>query len=242
MGMKTWSFQDNGIAGRNGGIYGPFEFDGTGIMFLGCTSPNDGEPQGPNLTNVQIRVHPGYKPTTLTGNGVAFPGVAVDGIPLTAGQWFRLDQKVSTWYFSVPIQGIGQPLSYWFAVVDDCGFYAGSVDLQTPAVVKKTFTDAVLAVPILVANSPAMLTGWYLDNPDVAFAYLQFFDTSNPASVTPGTTVPKITLGIPPGAAANAFESSGLATFFNGIVVFASTARANGVAPGAAMDINIFFE
>jgi len=244
MGLKTWSFQDNGKAGANGGGYGPFEFDGLGVMFLGATTPNTGAPQGPNLNNIQVRVHPGWKPSFLTGNGEMYPSIAVDGVPLTAGGWFRLKDVVSTWYFSIPVQGLGQPITYWFAIIDreDCEFYAGNSNLETPAVVKKSFTDPVTATPVLVSDQPCLLTGWYNFNSDAAAVYVQFFDTDDPASVTLGTTVPVLSLGIPAGAAANAFEQSGVRTFFNGIVIASTTTRNGNAAPGADTDVDIFFE
>jgi hypothetical protein len=95
--------------------------------------------------------------------------------------------------------------------------------------------------PIVARNSPATLRGWYLFNPNAVTVYLQFFDTSSDGDVTPGSTPPYFSLGIPAGSGANVVVGR-LCDFLRGIVIVAATTRAGNVAPAVPLDFNIFFE
>jgi hypothetical protein len=97
---------------------------------------------------------------------------------------------------------------------------------------------ALLTSPVGVLNKPGTLTGWYLLNKDAAVVYLQIFDKNSEGSVGTSDT-PKLSLGVPAGAAANA---PAMADFLHGIVIRASSDRVAAIAPGAALEYNLFFD
>lgn len=91
-----------------------------------------------------------------------------------------------------------------------------------------------------VKGTAGTVTGYYIYNPNAAVAYVQFFDVASATTVTLGTTVPDITLGIPATAGANLL-GDGL-TFSNGIK-FACTTTATGLtAPSTGLDVNIYYQ
>lgn len=243
-GIRSWSFQDNGSAGKNGGTYGPFIFDGLGLMFVGATIPATG---GDTLENVQIRVTPGWKPIKETADSLGFPSLAADGIPMTSGQWFKFGEKINQWIISVPNQTVGEIITYWFLVIEDACFDGNGLKLDPSDLAAGNlgagapFSGTATGAAQLVANAPRILRGYYLSNTDAAFAYLQLFDADNAGAVTLGVTPPDLSFGIPPGAAANVLSDAGLKRFLKGVVIAATTARANAVAPGVPMDVNLFF-
>jgi hypothetical protein len=232
MGLQIFKFNDNGIANENGGIYGPFQQTARGLMFLGYTTPST-DSSDPQLNNTQIRVHPGIKPTILTGNAGFYPALAADGIPLTAGQYFRLSKNETQWYFSILPQGVAQVRTFLFAVLPDECFEAGTLNLNTPPV---SFNSAPVGVSStgtkdLVSKTPVTLRGWSVLNEDtVNPAYVQLFDTNDPASVTLGTTTPDFVIPLPPGAGANVVGS--VRDFINGIVAAVTTTPDGNVAGG----------
>lgn len=244
MGIRSWSFQDNGAAGANGGLYGPFEFDANGVMFVGATVPGAG---GNSLENVQVRVHPGYKPIAQTKDAVGFPSLSADGVPLTSGQWFTLQDVNSNWYFSVPNQTSGEQITYWFLILEGCGFNGNGFRLDPSDLAAggslgggTFFEQLATAAAILAATGPHDLRGWYIFNEDTVENFIQLFDAPNAGAVTVGTTVPKLSFGIPPGAAANILASEGI-PFTEGIVIAATTTPTGNTAPANPLDVNLFF-
>jgi hypothetical protein len=239
MGLRSWNFQDNGVANANGGVYGPFEFDAFGLMFVGATVPSGA---GPSLENVQIRVHPGWKPILLTKDASAFPSLGADGIPMTSGQWFKFGSKNTQWYFSVPNQNIGDVITYWFLAIEDQCFDGNGLKLDPTDLVAggggASSAGTATAAAQLIAAGTNNLRGWYLSNFDAAQVYLQIFDAPNAAAVTLGVTIPDLSLGIPAGAAANVLGQA--RNFLKGIVIAATTTRAGAVAPGVPLDFNLF--
>jgi hypothetical protein len=119
--LAFFSFNDNGIAGASGGVYGPFSFSARGVMFLGATVPNGASSAPLRVQNIPVRVHPGSKPTcpTAVATGTNQPGVSNDGIPLSQGGWFRMQDFESNWWFSVDSNGDGLPFTYQFALIQD---------------------------------------------------------------------------------------------------------------------------
>lgn len=82
------------------------------------------------------------------------------------------------------------------------------------------------------------LGAYYCWNPNAAVAYLQIFDISG--TVTLGTSVPKWSIGLPAGSAANLELSNGL-HFANAIKIAATTTATGSTAPTSAIDCNIGF-
>ena len=81
--------------------------------------------------------------------------------------------------------------------------------------------------------------GYYIYNPDSAAAYVQFFDESG--TITIGTTTPKMSIGVPAGAAAH-IEFAHDIPFLNSIKVAATTTATGLTAPGTSLVANIFYK
>ena len=91
----------------------------------------------------------------------------------------------------------------------------------------------------LVTGSGGVLGTVYCYNANGSVAYLQIFDVATAAGVTVGTTVPKLSLGIPSALASGTGPTSVGIEFVNGIQV-ASTTSATG-SSSATMDCNVTF-
>lgn len=91
---------------------------------------------------------------------------------------------------------------------------------------------------ILVKATQGLLFGWHIKNTTGAALYVQIFDVAALASVTLGTTVPYVSLGL----AANASSSAAFPVPIacnNGIAVFSTTTA--GGNTGAASDCVFFY-
>lgn len=91
-----------------------------------------------------------------------------------------------------------------------------------------------------VKSGAGTLGGWYIYNPNASVAYVQIYDTAT-GSITVGTTVSVLSIGIPPTSAANLELTLGLA-FATAICVAATTAAGNSTAPGTALDCNFWYK
>lgn len=91
----------------------------------------------------------------------------------------------------------------------------------------------------LVVGNPARLGIVYCYNNTAAPAYIQIFDAATAASVTVGTTTPKLSLGIPTVLASGIGPAVIGIAFYKGIVV-ASTTTATG-STTATMDCNVTY-
>ena len=90
------------------------------------------------------------------------------------------------------------------------------------------------------ANTPGIVAGWYIYNPNNVVTYVQFFNLQASA-VTLGTTAPAYSIGIPALSAANLMSPTGIA-HTTAISIAATTTRAGSTAPGTAIDMNIFYK
>jgi hypothetical protein len=91
----------------------------------------------------------------------------------------------------------------------------------------------------VVKASAGNLDGYYIYNPNASVAYVQIFNASSAGSVTLGTTVPVLSLGIPSLGAAN-ISTLGIA-FSTGIAVASTTTATGSTANGTAVDANFWF-
>lgn len=88
----------------------------------------------------------------------------------------------------------------------------------------------------VIKASAGRLMGYYIYNPNVIAAYVQFYNTAA-ASVTVGTTNPMFMLAIPPQQAANLWAGEDGPNFSNAGWSWAATATAGGNgAPTTALD------
>lgn len=107
---------------------------------------------------------------------------------------------------------------------------------STPSV-QNALTTTVKAIKSSAAGN---LKGYYIFNPNSSVSYVQIFDVATAGAVTLGTTVAKLSLGIPALGAANLDSAPGIA-FANGIQVAATTTATGSVAPATALDANFWF-
>lgn len=95
------------------------------------------------------------------------------------------------------------------------------------------------SVTAVKSSSAGRLGAIYCYNSNASVAYIQIFDAATPAAVTLGTTVPKLSLGVP------TVQSSGLGpavlgiTFVNGIQVAVTTTATGNSATASGMDCNV---
>ena len=87
-------------------------------------------------------------------------------------------------------------------------------------------------------NGPGALNGWFVTNPNASTAYVQFFDVAGSGTVTLGTTVPVLSLGIPSTAAANMNGCN--IEFVNGIRLAVTTTATGSTAPSTGCDVNVW--
>jgi hypothetical protein len=92
-----------------------------------------------------------------------------------------------------------------------------------------------------IKSATGQLYGWYIYNDGAAEVYVKLYNAPA-ASVTVGTTVPVLTLGIPAGSGSNVFTEKGIA-FSSGICAAATTVvtTADQTAPAANQVIANFF-
>lgn len=100
------------------------------------------------------------------------------------------------------------------------------------------YSGSVTNSPTSIKGSAGQLYGWYIYNPNATVAYVQIFDSG---SISLGTTVPVLSLGIPPGAGANVFSDTGF-PFTNNIAYAVTTTRTGSTAPSSSVDTNFFFK
>src|SRR4030042_3589111 len=124
-------------------------------------------------------------------------------------------------------------------VNDDASRLTNRKEIKMPSAGSRPFSNAAVSNEAqLVANHAAGLVGYHILNPNANYSYVFLYDAAAAASVTPGTTTPKMVLGFP---------SSGGGTrgitppvrFTNGIVISASNAANGTGAPFANQVVEI---
>jgi hypothetical protein len=218
-----------------GGIFGPYNLGASviGVMFLGIFNPETGAQPTVN----GVRVTP-FTPQIVIQNSFA------DGIFLAeAGSWFRTCTKSETWFFQTTNTG-GTGLIFAFMLIEESDNFNGGTTIAAGALsgaggsgipgIAEPFSAAVAGVGQVVSNVPATLSGYFIENPDAVENFVQFFD--NKTGSTTGTA--KLSLGIPPGAAANL---SGVnIPFQNGITVVCSSTFSGVTPPAANPTVNLW--
>ena len=89
-------------------------------------------------------------------------------------------------------------------------------------------------------NTPGVVAGWYIYNPNNTIAYVQFFNLQASA-VTLGSTPPFYSIGIPGFSAANLMSPTGI-THSTAISIAVTTTRAGSTNVGSTVDYNIFYK
>jgi hypothetical protein len=111
-----------------------------------------------------------------------------------------------------------------------------------------TYRNAALkATATLVSANPCDLHGWHIANLDSVDAWLHLYDAATTASVTVGTTTPKITLWVPAAAGIDSLSVSSAASqvggvgFATGLVIAATTTLAGSAAPTNGELVNLVY-
>ena len=106
---------------------------------------------------------------------------------------------------------------------------------------ESTYTNSALSNTVAaVKTTPGIIYGYNFVNKGVADAWVQFFDVAS-ASVTPGTTAPKLSLWLPAGGGFEEKQALGIA-FGTAISIIATTASTGGSAPATAIVANVFYK
>lgn len=116
------------------------------------------------------------------------------------------------------------------------------VTTQTPSTVGglTTYSASVGATATSVKSSGGVLYGWYIYNVNAAVAYVQIFNLAT-GGITLGSTAPTLSLGIPPGGAANVEFVNGL-SFATAISYACTTTRTGASGPVSTLDVNFLYK
>lgn len=93
-----------------------------------------------------------------------------------------------------------------------------------------------------IQGTATQLGGWYVFNPAGTACYIQMFDVAQATSVTLGVTVPKLSLGVPAGAAANIPATDPGILFTKGLKIASTTTRAGATPCGTGSDVNFWYK
>lgn len=133
-----------------------------------------------------------------------------------------------------PIGGSASPVS---VIIAD-----GSAAGGTSTYSAQGGTSAALLTnsAITVKNTPGFLYGVDFINLGTVAAFVQIFDLAT--TVTPGTTVPKLSKWVPAGGAwEEKFCAGGQIAFANGIQMLATTTPTGNTAPATGINANVTF-
>lgn len=108
----------------------------------------------------------------------------------------------------------------------------------TPSRVSGGLSTTVTAIK---SSAQGKLGGWVLFNPNSTNAFLQIFNVATAGAVTLGTTVPVLSVGLPPFGGANIIDPTGT-DFSAGIQVAATTTEAGSSALTTNITANILFK
>ena len=98
--------------------------------------------------------------------------------------------------------------------------------------------DALAGTATLIKTGAVSLSGYHIFNTTAASAYVQLYDAATASSVTVGTTVHTLVLGIPASSGACRSLSRPL-KFTNGIVAASTTAVAGATGAIVAVEFDI---
>ena len=93
-----------------------------------------------------------------------------------------------------------------------------------------------------VGTPPSLLVSYNITNNTSSFVYIQFFDVAATSSVTLGTTAPAYVIAVPPYGVTDAFVAAPQFTFYNGIVIAATTTATGNTAPSTAASVSLSYE
>ena len=233
-------------SGSGGAIFAADDIGGVHFprtkLVIGADGSNDGDVSGANplpvegpLTDTELRA----AAVDVDGSGVTQP---VSG-PLTDAELRNSAVPVSGPLTDAELRDSAVPVSL-ASVPSHAVTNAGTFAVQETGAGYDFFKSIDLdETEEEVKATAGVVHGWYMYNAGEAVVFVKFYNATA-ANVTVGTTVPDLTLPIPPGAAANLMDAKGI-VFDTAITVAATTLVADNddTAPGAnEVVVNIFFK
>ena len=100
-------------------------------------------------------------------------------------------------------------------------------------------TGSIGATKTAIKTSAGAVYGWYFYNSNSSVVYVQMF-ANTVAGVTLGTTAPTMSLGIPPGSAANMAFDTGV-SYATAITIAITTTSAGATGPTNTVDYNVLY-
>jgi hypothetical protein len=218
-----------------------------------------GEPMGKPAVVIQLN-----QTTTLTGGAVTFEGTydGTNWVTIPVAQIIHpetFDQLTNPYTFvantnqpfmilmqgyqnmrlrvSTVITGTGSVTPQWDAR-NILPLQSVIVTASTTGGVNAT-SGSIGATKTAIKTSAGVVMGWYFYNSNSSVAYVQIF-ANTVAGVTLGTTAPTMSLGIPPGSAANMAFDVGI-NFATAITIAITTTRAGATGPTNTVDYNVFW-
>ncbi len=103
-----------------------------------------------------------------------------------------------------------------------------------------TFRNQAVTTKLAVLGGPGRWYGYHVFNPGALVAFLHFYDATL-ANVTVGTTVPKWTLGVPPGGGPDFVAMALPLTFATALTVAATTSQLHtgSTIPSTGLLVNL---
>jgi hypothetical protein len=105
---------------------------------------------------------------------------------------------------------------------------------------KKVFAAQTTTVRTVKADG-GVLTGWMIYNPNSSAAYVQLFDVAGGATVTLGTTVPDLVLGLGATTTVHVLDGTGI-SFQNGIKLACTTTATGSSAPSTGVELSVTYQ
>lgn len=221
--------------------------DGSGNLLTSTTNALDVNLKSSGLSNLSSNIAQINGVTPLMGNGTTGTGslrvtIASDN---TA---FAVNATLQTG--SNAIGKLAANAGVDIGAVEQQGTWTvqpGNTANTTPWLVTPTpassggatfFSGSIGATKTVIKSVASQLYGYDLYNPNTSVAYVQFFNVAT-GSVTLGTTVPDVSIAIPPGAGRNVWLDGGVA-FGTAMTIAVTTTRTGSTGPSSTVDYNLW--
>mgnify|MGYP001586664712 CR=1 FL=1 len=193
------------------------------LLFL-LLAATDVSSQGPLSAQIQRAIR------SLTAGSTSFTSLNISGQTLTAGTTLPATCTTGAAFLrSTAPAGL--------FVCTATNTWGGSTGIGPSSV---SSWPAQTTTVRTVKGTAGTVTGYYVYNPNATVAYVQFFNVASATTVTLGTTVPDLTIGIPATAGANLLGDG--ITFSLGIKIACTTTALGLTAPSTGLDVNIYYQ
>jgi hypothetical protein len=123
------------------------------------------------------------------------------------------------------------------------GLFSFSIRKQMKLLTEFRASTAEAKYLLATTAGPVQVRRIHAANTHTAMTFLQLFDADSTASVTLGTTAPRLSIGIPLSSSVTFNLDTMLEEleFKKGLVYAVTAGAANGTAPSVAASVNIFY-